>query len=139
MKASLLGDTCQIANRPNPRRTPTLPDSFGLVRLLSLLQSASMLTHVVQAGMQRASEWGIAGGIGYNRQPARLIHSTIYERLRIRPGEPSIDVRRRPARRSKPRFLRLIFRLRSPSNLTVGLGKENGAWRIVHEHHSYPQ
>jgi len=48
---------------------PTLPDSFGLVRLLSLLQSASMLTHVVQAGMQRASEWGIAGGIGNNRQP----------------------------------------------------------------------
>ena len=52
-----------------PGRMPTLPDSFGLVRLLSLLQSASMLTHVVQAGMQRASEWGIAGGIGYNRQP----------------------------------------------------------------------
>ena len=62
------------------------------MRLLSLLQSASMLTQ----GMQRASEWGIAGGIGYNRQPARLIHSRIYERLRIRPGEPSRDVRGRP-------------------------------------------
>src|SRR5678815_229843 len=33
--------------------------------LVSLLQSASMLTHAVQPGKQRASEWGIAGGIGY--------------------------------------------------------------------------
>ena len=111
MKASLLEETCQIANRPNPGRTPTLPDSFGLVRLLSLLQSASMLTQ----GMQRASEWGIAGGIGYNRQPARLIHSRIYARLRIRPGEPSADVRRRPARRAS---LILITRALHPQTST---------------------
>ena len=55
---------------------PTLPDSFGLVRLLSLLQSASMLTHVVQAGMQRASEWGIARGYRQQSSARCLIHST---------------------------------------------------------------
>ena len=92
MKASLLGETCQIANRPNPGGTPTLPDSFGLVRLLSLLQSASMRTG------RNAARFRVGYRRGYRLQsPARcLIHSTIYERLRIRPGEPSRDVRGRP-------------------------------------------